>query len=494
MVEFFANLFETDSFPARWYCGSWTSALGWLHICSDVATFLAYMAIPFVIFFFLRKRPDIQFPRLYYWFAAFIFACGTVHLIEAVIFWFPVYRLSGLFKLITAIVSWGTIGAIFKAAPRAIAMRSAEELGHEIDERIRVEATLRESEQRYRSLFESISDMVQSVGTAGDIQFANPAWFARLGYKADELRDLTMWDVIDPADHEACHRVMLALSSTQSLTLSELTLLGKDGRRVPVEGRASAVFEEGLFAATHWFFQDVSERRAAEEKLVEAERLSAVGQAMTGLIHESRNALARSQAGLKLLSRQVGDNRESLRYIDEALQAQRDVKHLFEQVRQYAVPPKLHLVSVRLKDVVQAAWDQLTDDRSGRQAVLEQTNADLDTACEVDEIAIRNVFRNLFENTLAACTDPVRVSISYAETSLGETPAIQVSVSDNGPGLGRVTPGQLFEPFFTTKTEGTGLGLTISKRAIESHGGIIEVRTAHQGGLHLVIQLPRGDQ
>lgn len=104
-MELLSQLFDTSDFPARWTCGHWTELHGWTHIVSDVAIFLAYMAIPVVLAWFALRRPDFAFRPLFWLFCAFIFACGTVHLIEASIFWYPWYRLSALGKVVTALVS-----------------------------------------------------------------------------------------------------------------------------------------------------------------------------------------------------------------------------------------------------------------------------------------------------------------------------------------------------------------------------------------------------
>ncbi len=92
MGDYFSKFFDTSDFPARWYCGNWSEFLGWLHIVSDVVTFGAYFAIPAVLIYFARKRDDFSFTNLFWLFGGFILACGTVDLIEAIIFWHPIYR------------------------------------------------------------------------------------------------------------------------------------------------------------------------------------------------------------------------------------------------------------------------------------------------------------------------------------------------------------------------------------------------------------------
>lgn len=120
MIDFFAKLFSTDAYPARWYCGQWTAGEGWLHIMSDVAVWGAYTMIPLILGYFVLQRKDIPLPRIFWLFAAFIFACGFTHLLDAFMFWWPAYRLSGMAKLTTAIVSWMAVGALVQVTPIAL--------------------------------------------------------------------------------------------------------------------------------------------------------------------------------------------------------------------------------------------------------------------------------------------------------------------------------------------------------------------------------------
>lgn len=146
---FVGNLFNTDGFPARWDCGpAWQKepGVGWLHIGSDIAIFGAYLAIPVLLAWFVTRRRDFPFPSLVILFALFIVSCGIVHLVEAVIFWEPVYRLSGFLKLITAAVSWGTVVVLVPVIPRVLNLPNLEKVNSrleaEVKERRRAESQL----------------------------------------------------------------------------------------------------------------------------------------------------------------------------------------------------------------------------------------------------------------------------------------------------------------------------------------------------------------
>lgn len=137
MTGFFRKIFDTSDFPARWNCGNWDALHGWLHILSDVAVWGAYMMIPIALtYYWWRKRDELAFPRLFWLFGAFIFSCGFTHLIEAVIFYYPIYRISALMKLTTAVVSWATVIAIWRIAPKAMELPGIARMNRELQQQL----------------------------------------------------------------------------------------------------------------------------------------------------------------------------------------------------------------------------------------------------------------------------------------------------------------------------------------------------------------------
>jgi len=229
-------------------------------------------------------------------------------------------------------------------------------------------------------------------------------------------------------------------------------------------------------------------------------RLSAIGEMMTGLAHESRNALQRSQANLERLSIRLEHQPDELELIARVQQAQDQLHQLYEQVRNYAAPIVLERQSHDLGDLLTSAWESLEPQREGRSVELHANLDDtMNRRCLVDSLAIERVMCNLLENSLAACTDPVVITVDWAEQPIGEREAMQIICRDNGPGLTHEQRQRAFEPFFTTKAKGTGLGLAISRRSIEAHRGWIDVSANsgennganNESGAAFVIALPR---
>ena len=119
----------------------------------------------------------------------------------------------------------------------------------------------------------------------------------------------------------------------------------------------------------------------------------------------------------------------------------------------------------------------------------EVTNG-IDLVCMVDWFAIGQVFRNVFENAIAACPDPGEVEIRCGTRIIHGQEWLEITIQDNGPGIPPKIAPNVFDAFFTTRNKGTGLGLAISRRIVEAHGGRIELGTS-SGGAEFVISLPR---
>lgn len=137
------------------------------------------------------------------------------------------------------------------------------------------EEALRLSEERYRDLFENANDLIQSVAPDGRFIYTNRTWRETLGYSAREVRELTVFDIIDPSCHAHCESAFRQVMSGQKVPRVEVTFVAKDGRRIVVEGSANCNFENGVPIATRSIFRDVTQRKLAEEALAtEKEQLA----------------------------------------------------------------------------------------------------------------------------------------------------------------------------------------------------------------------------
>src|SRR3990172_1726805 len=154
-----------------------------------------------------------------------------------------------------------------------------EELKEEINERKWSEEALRDSEERYRELFENASDLIQIVRPDGHFLYVNRAWKETLGYNEDEISHLTIFDVIADDCGPHCSETFQRVMSEGRVSKIETVFTAKDGGRIIVEGSASCKYRDGKPESTRCMFRDVTATKKMEEEL----QLLLVTDELTGL-------------------------------------------------------------------------------------------------------------------------------------------------------------------------------------------------------------------
>jgi signal transduction histidine kinase len=228
--------------------------------------------------------------------------------------------------------------------------------------------------------------------------------------------------------------------------------------------------------------------RESKRRYALCERLATIGQAVTSVAHESRNALQRIQARVELMELDLAGDKDKLEDLRVIKAASQSLRYMFEELREFAAPIVLRKSCCRLHDIIHRAWQSL-------EVLPEAVSAKLGYGCDdielmVDPIRLEQVFRNLFENALAACPAPARIDVTWTTVNHAGKDMLQIVVRDNGPGFSREQKEKAFEPFFTTKSKGTGLGLPICNRILESHQGWLEIGPDSKGGGCLMLALP----
>ncbi|MEL7500221.1 MAG: ATP-binding protein [Planctomycetota bacterium] len=237
----------------------------------------------------------------------------------------------------------------------------------------------------------------------------------------------------------------------------------------------------------------LSEIDAAQMKMMENERLAAIGQMVAGLAHESRNVLQRSHACLAELSLDVRDMPESLKLVEKVQKALDDLNGLLEEVREYSAPINLEKRNVNPEQLVQTAIAQISDAKQIPEniSINVRPGTDLLETISIDESKLTQVLRNLLENAIHASPSlgEVVINIKVNESSNSKS-TISFTVIDEGNGVPEEDRESIFTPFFTTKTKGTGLGLAISRRIVDAHGGSLIVTDGPNGGAAFVLEVP----
>jgi two-component system sensor kinase FixL len=343
---------------------------------------------------------------------------------------------------------------------------------------LRRELEHQRSERQLHALFENALDGFIIFDQDEVIVDANPAACLMLSSSRSELLGKNVKSLVGAN----CEAVASETAFSQLNRSGERSLQGPNEREMLVEYQVTFNFSPGLHLVS---LRDVTERKRSEQRARQAERLAAIGETMTALAHESRNALQRSFACLEMLALEVENSPVALDLVKRSQKAQEQLRQLYEEVRQWAAPINLHSQQVELADIWNEAWHHVMQVHRGKTIKLQQA-VNCNTLCRVDPAKLGQVFRNIFENAVEVSPDHSQIELQCSSSANELT----ISIRDHGPGLSPEQLARAFEAFFTTKTKGTGLGLAITKRIIQAHQGQISAST--DAGACIALTIPRG--
>ncbi len=228
------------------------------------------------------------------------------------------------------------------------------------------------------------------------------------------------------------------------------------------------------------------ERRSIEEKNArQIEQLSA------SIAHEIRNPITAA----KSLVQQMGEDpnsEDSVAYANVALQELDRVERSISHLLRFAREEEIRMGEVRLRDVIASATETFRD-RLERTGIRIEQEIDGEGVMRGDPEKLRRVVINLIGNAIDALEE-AKTPDSSIQISAGENLAgteVWLRVQDNGPGMDPATLERIFNPFFTSKASGTGLGLALSKKVVDAHGGSIETTSAIGEGTEFLLTFPK---
>jgi two-component system, NtrC family, sensor kinase len=357
-----------------------------------------------------------------------------------------------------------------------ITQRNAElelanrELERKVDQRSRA---LTRAAEEWRLTFDAISDPLAILRHDGEVLRANAAFARHAGVTLQGMPGLRPsaghYGQLPGTDVPGAD----AVPATQEVTVADRSWLL---RSFPFADSGAVVV-----------WKDVTEEREVTRRLLQAEKMAAVGQLAGGVAHEINNPLGGILAFAQLMrqDQRSDQDQESLRLIeDAAVRAKRIVESLLRFSRRPRQDERGPVDLARVaEDAVFLMGPQLKDGSievvKRLEPALAHGNANL----------IQQILVNLLVNALQAVGKKGRITVT---TGQGQPGRVHASVSDDGPGVPADIAGRIFEPFFTTKPEGqgTGLGLSICYRIAEEHGGTIHHEPVVGGGASFVLEVP----
>lgn len=380
-------------------------------------------------------------------------------------------------------------------------------LGHaqDITEQRQAEETLRESEEKYRDLFENANDLIQSLAPDGTFLFVNQAWRKAMGYSKAEIAELSMFDIIHPDSRAHCHELFHRVLAGEEFINIEAEFITKDGHSIIVEGNINCRFKNGKPIATRAIFRNVTERKQLMREIITArEAAISASQAKSAFLanmsHEIRTPM-NGILGMTDLLLKTELNVEQRKMAETIQFSTNALLTLINDILDFSKieSGKLILESVdfELHPVIESVVELLAEEAQKKRIELASfIHQDVPEKLRGDPARLRQILTNLVGNAIKFTeTGEVIVNVTL-ESSTNHQINLRFAVTDTGIGIPIEKQTHLFQAFSQADTSttrrygGTGLGLAISRQLVELMKGEIAVESTEGKGSSFWFKVP----
>ncbi|MEH7126573.1 PAS domain S-box protein [Bacillus sp. JJ1773] len=374
-------------------------------------------------------------------------------------------------------------------------LRSIRKKGHvveiigscvDITERKRVEKALKLSEANYRLITENMLDLVGLWDINGRVIYASPSHEKVLGYDPKKYEGVLAFDLVHPEDSLRLYELFFQKISTKSPFQVEFRCENADGDWVYLEAQGTPVIGEND-KLEHFVIvgRNISERKKMDEFILRTEKLSLVGQLAAGVAHEIRNPLTSIKGFLQLMQKEL----HKPNYLEIMLSEIDSIEKIIQEFLSLSKPHASKLAPTDINALLQYVVTLIN-----AHAKLKNIDIVLVSDSELpiihcDEHQMKQVFVNILQNAVEAMTNGGEIEI---QTMRYESDNIRFRFIDQGCGITEDRIKSIGEPFYSTKEKGTGLGLMISHKIVQEHGGTIKLESTINEGTIVDVILPIG--
>jgi PAS domain S-box-containing protein len=355
---------------------------------------------------------------------------------------------------------------------------------------------LRREERKFREAIETIPTMAWFAGPDGVLQFVNRRWVEYTGLSQLEKPKEVRKAAVHPDDLDRIEQRLDASKTSGEPVEEELRFRRTDGEYRWFLGRVVPLRDKrGEIVKWYGAATDIQDRKRAEElqaHLAHTNRVSLFGELTASISHELKQpiaaAMANAQASLRWLNRDQPDLDAARRSAEAIVKDQARATDIIDRLRSLykKTPPQRELVEVA--EIV-GEMILLLRGEANEYAVSIGTDIAPDLPqITADRVQLQQVLMNLMLNSIEAMKETG--GVLTVKSQLGRNGHIEITVKDTGPGIPLGKTEQIFDAFFTEKPQGSGMGLSISKSIVESHGGRIWTNGAGGRGATFHFTLP----
>jgi two-component system, cell cycle sensor histidine kinase and response regulator CckA len=381
----------------------------------------------------------------------------------------------------------------------------------DVTEHKKAEEALRESEEQYRKLYDSVGDFIFTHDAEGRFITINRATTEYLGYTADELIGRPLSDFMLPKYKKTFHKEYLSEIKKKGFYEGVSVYLNRRGEKLYVEYRNTLVEREGKEPYVTGVGRDITERVKSqkemgllERQVQHAQRMEAIGTLAGGIAHNFNNLLMGIQGYTSLMLLDTDRDHpfhEKFRNIEKLVQSG---AKLSGQLLGYAREGRYEIKPISLNEVFQETSD--TFETTRKDIKIHRDLAEGLLGAKADKAQIEQILLNLYVNAADAMHGGGSLylkTMNVTHEAMANKPYkvkpgnyVLLTVRDTGRGMDKETMERIFEPFFTTKglAKGTGLGLASVYGILKSHGGYIDVESEKGHGTTFYVYLPASEE
>ncbi|MCX5772905.1 MAG: PAS domain S-box protein, partial [Candidatus Hydrogenedentes bacterium] len=424
---------------------------------------------------------------------------------------------SPFYRAMPAPVAWIILvfALILAVIPLNLVLRSFVEAlaqaRRELEERKKIEMRLRESEERYRELFDNANDIMYTHDLEGNLTSLNKAGLRIGGYTIEEALKQNAVNLVAPQYRTLIQETMNYEISRDESAPYEAALIDKDGREVPVEISTRVMHRDGIPVGIQGTARNITERKRAEEQqrsleaqLGQAQKMESVGRLAGGVAHDFNNLLMAILGYAEMILTHCQELTPGAReWVEEIQKAGERARNLTRQLLAFGRKQTLEMQVLDMNEVV-LGFGKMLKRLIGEDIQVQTLLNPRIGAVKADAAQIEQVLLNLAVNARDAMPNGGRLIIETADVVLDDAYVamnpyvepgtyVMLAVSDTGCGMNAETQKMVFEPFFTTKGpgQGTGLGLATVYGIVKQHQGHISLYSELGRGTTFKIYLPR---
>lgn len=366
--------------------------------------------------------------------------------------------------------------------------KRTKELQIEIIERKLIYKSLRKSEEKYRTLIETIDEGVGNVDENENFTFVNKAAANIFGCSKEDLIGKNLKEFTSKEEFKKV-LIQTSLRKQRKSGNYELSIKRKDGAmRVIYVTSTSIIRSDGEYKGAFGIFHDVTEQKKMQDQLIRSERLADVGKLAAGIAHEIRNPLGTISAATQLYLGKYKLNKEQKELLEIILRNCEDANKVIKELINFTNPRE---ISLELKDIGNVIDNILKHlyavSRIHKIQIIKNCPKILPKIL-LDKKWFETAFANCIINAFDSMPDGGDVTITVLPDYKNNE--ILITILDTGAGISKENLDKIFDPFFTTKKEGTGLGLLLVHKIIQVHNGKINIESKVGKGTKVIISLP----